>query len=338
MTMELQVLKNEQKFEWNFEAVKEKLSDDIKKYTDLVVSETNLADMEKTQKEIASLRIKLQKFRISVKKDLEKPYEAFELQVKELAVLVESAEKPIKDQLEKYEDARKETKRNECQNIINTESLKLGLESKYSSQIVIDSKWLNKGPTIKSITEEIQIKVCWFLDIQKQEKEAETFKQQKIEMAKFMIESLSAGLVTPLTFQDVENKIDYLNITELRTYIENQVAIRKGREERAKQVALEQEEQRRIAEVVEQARIEQERKQTEFEHNQSFISNNRFHIEHVEKLAKINEPPAPTTVKTTDKLYNVQFVCYEVTSEQIRDIGEIIAHRNIEFKHSVKEV
>jgi hypothetical protein len=343
MTMELQVIKQEQVFEWNFEEVMQELTEDIKNYTDLVVSETNLADMEKTQKKIANLRIRLQKFRLAVKKDLEKPYKLFEMDFNKLTELVETTEKPIKDQIQKYEDNRKEAKRNECQEIIISESLKLGLEEKFSSQIVIDEKWLNRGSKIKAITEEIQGRICWFLDIQKQEKEAETFKQQKIEMAKFMIESLSAGLVTPLTFQDIENKIDSLNIGDLRTYIENQVAIRKEREERAKQVALEQEEQRRIAEVArqereEQARIERERKQAEFKCNQSLVSGSQSHIEHVEKLAKINEPSAPITVKPTDKIYTAQFVVYGVTQEQINDIGELIAHRNIEFKHSVKVV
>jgi acyl carrier protein len=326
MTMELQILKNEQTFEWNFEEINKELADDIKKYTGLVVSETNLADMEKTQKKLAGLRIRLQKFRLEVKKDLDKPYQAFELQFNKLAELVESAEKPIKDQLQKYEDIRKEAKRNECQNIINAESLKLGLESKYSSQIVIDSKWINRGTTIKAITEEIQVKVCWFLDIQKQEKEAETFRQQKIEMAKFMIESLSKDLVTPLTFQDVENKIDSLNIAELRTYIENQVQIRKEREERAIQQAREQEEQKRIAEVARQEREEQARIANELASN-----------------ILQNEPPVRNVssspiAKPKPKLYNVQYVVYGVTSEQIIDISELIAHRNIEFKHAVKEV
>lgn len=88
-------------------------------------------------------------------------------------------------------------------------------------------------------------------------------------MAKMMCEFLSKDLATPLIFEDVENKIESLNITELRTYIENQVATRKEREEIAVQQALEREEQKRIAEVArlekeEQERIERERKQAEF--------------------------------------------------------------------------
>jgi hypothetical protein len=340
--MELKVLENNHSFQWNYEPAKDFITQSIKEYVGLVVSETNLADMEKTQKEIAGLRIRLQKFRLSVKKDMEKPYEAFELQVKELAGLIDSAEKPIKDQLQKYEDKRMEDKRTECQGLIVSVAAELGLEEKYRNQIVIDDRWINRGTKIKAIKEDIQMRAVYFLDQQKADKEAETFRQQKIEMAKFMIESLSKDLATPLTFSDVENKIESLNIGELKTYIESMVATRKEREERAAQIALEREEQKRIAEVErqereEQARIERERKQAEFERNQSLCNESQTHIEHIERLAKVNEPPKPIEVKPTDKLYNAQFVVYGVTQEQINDIGEIIAHRNIEFKHAVKE-
>jgi hypothetical protein len=340
MTMELKVLEQVQKLTWNFEEVKKELTSHIEKYADLVVSETNLAEMEKTQKEIAGLRIRLQKFRLEVKKDFEKPFETFEQQIKALASLIESAEKPIKDQLEKYKDKRKDLKRAECNGLIISVATELGLEDKYRNQIIIDEKWINRGSKIKAIKEEIQMRAVYFLDQQKADKEAETFKQQKIEMAGFMIESLSKGLATPLAFADIENKIDALNIGELRTYIENQVATRKEREERAAQQALEREEQKRIAEIArqereEQARIERERQRAEFERNEAVIRKGQ--AEYIEQLAKEhNEPPAPVIVEPI-KLYNAQFVMYDVTLEQIELIKDYIELNGFNFKHAVKE-
>jgi hypothetical protein len=339
--MELKVIENNHSFEWNYEPAKAFVAESIKQYVGLVVSETNLADMEKTQKEIAGLRIRLQKFRLSVKKEMEKPYESFELQVKELAGLIDSAEKPIKDQLQKYEDKRVEDKRTECQGLIVSVAAELGLEEKYRNQIVIDDKWINRGSKIKAIKEDIQMRAVYFLDQQKADKEAETFRQQKIEMAKFMIESLSKDLATPLTFADIENKIESLNIGELKIYIENMVATRKEREERAAQIALEREEHKRIAEVSrqekeEQARIERERKQAEFERNEKVIEQGRS--EHLEKLVAANKIPEPTEVKPTDKLYNAQFVVYGATREQLNGILTFIDKMKVEFKHAVKEV
>lgn len=368
--MELTVIESVQKLTWNFEEVKAKLNDDIQKYVGLVVNDENLASMEKTQKEIAGLRTRIQKFRLAVKKDLQKPYNAFELQIKELAALVETAELPIKEQLQKYEDKRKEDKENKCREIIAEVSNELGLADAYRDQIVIDSNWINRGTSFKSIKEEIQVKVCWFLDIQTKDIAEEANRVEKVNMAQMMCEFLSKDLVTPVTFEEVENKIESLNITELRTYIENQVAARKEREEKAKQLAekqllerqekqrleeiaqaeraetarqqaLEREEQQRIAELArlekeEQERIERERKQAEFERNQSLVSENSSQLEHIEKLAKINEVP-PLKTESTGKLYNAQFVTYNVTEGEIENIRYILENMQITFKHAVKD-
>lgn len=368
--MELKIIEQVQKLTWNFEEVKAKLNDDIQQYVGLVVNDENLASMEKTQKEIAGLRTKLQKFRLAVKKELEKPYDSFELQIKELAKLVESAELPIKDQLQKYEDRRKENKENECRGIIASVAAELGLADNYRDQIVIDTKWINRGTSIKSIKEDVQQKVCWFLDIQNKDLADEANRVEKVNMAQMMCEFLSKDLVTPVTFQEVENKIESLNITELRLYIENQVATRKEREEKAKQLAekqllerqekqrleklaqleraesarqqaLDREEQQRIAELArlekeEQERLQQEsdemkRKQAELERNQNLQSNT---VENIQHLIDANKYEKPEPVK----LYNARFTVYKLSDKQISEIGKFINSIDVEFKHEVKEV
>lgn len=337
--MELTVLENIQKFTWNFEEIKTKLADDIKKYDGLVVSETNLPDMERTQREIGKLRTGLQKFRLAVKKDLEKPYNAFELQIKELAALVESAEKPIKDQIEKYEEKRKELKTIAIQTMINEISSELGLGETYRSQIVVASKYLNKGESLNDIKADIQTKVCWFLDIQAKDIADEAARVEKVNMAKMMCEFLSKGLATPLTFEDVENKIESLNITELRTYIENQVATRKEREEIAVQQALEREEQKRIAEIARQEKEKQEetmrelerlaRQQQEIERENGIPQVDKNHEKLIESL---NTPTEPV------KLYNAKFVIYNATLDEVNALKKHLEETNYSFQFQIKEV
>lgn len=338
--MELQVLENIQKFAWNFEEIKTKLADDIKKYDGLVVSETNLPDMERTQKEIGKLRTTLQKFRLAVKKDLEKPYNAFELQVKELALLIESAEKPIKEQLQKYEDQRRESKRVEVEQMIYEISTELGLQDKYSSQIVVADQYLNRTQKKKDTKEDIQTKVCWFLEIQNKDIADEAARVEKVNMAKMMCEFLSKGLATPLTFEEVENKIETLNITELRAYIENQVATRKEREEIAVQQALEREEQKRIVEV---ARLEKEsqegtvrelerlaRQQQEIERENGIPQIDKNHEKLIESLK--------TTPIEPVKLYNAKFVIYNATLDEVNALKKHLEETNYSFQFQIKEV
>ncbi len=365
MAMELKVIESVQKLSWNFEEIKAELAAHVAQYKDLVVSETNLPDMEKTHKEIASLRVKISKFRVAIKKDFLKPYEQFELEVKQLLELVEKAETPIKDQIDKYETERRNTKRLEILGWINQTASDCALAEKFSSQIVVDEKWLNRGASKKSVIEDIQMRVAWFLDVQTKEVEAETFRQQKIEMAKFLCESLSAGLVTPVTFAEIENRIDSLDLAGLKANIENEVAKRKEREERAAQQAIEQAEREkkaaeeraaREAERLEKMRIaEEERLKREAEEQQQaqdemtrkrldveFIAhqerNEKSHLEHVQRLVEANKVEPPSKEQLVAKLLNAQFVLYGVTEDDIEAIGSVLKQRNIEFKFVSKPV
>lgn len=353
--MELKVIEQVQKLTWNFEDVKAELTRHIEKYAGLVVNEENLQDMEKTQKEIASLRIKVGKFRMAVKKEMEKPFDVFDLQVKELSKLIESAEIPIKNQLEKYEVMRREAKTIEVQGIIDSVSAELGLHDCYKEQIIIADKYLNRTQKIKDTKEDIQARVCWFLDVQAKDIADEANRIEKVNMAHMMVEFMSKDLVTPLTFADIENKIEQLNITELRTYIENQVTIRKEREERAKQLAeqqllerqererqeearriereeraaqqaLERAEQERIAEIQRQERIEQERVAEIARQEQELLTKDEVVVEQI-----VEQQPV------VEKKYNARITMYGITEDYLKDIEQFLKDDGIKFGVEVKE-
>ena len=230
----------EQRFDWNFDEIKASLASKIERYAGLVVTDDNLKDMEKTQRDIASLRVKISKFQLQVKRDMEKPFGRFKKQIDELQKLVESVEKPIKDQLEVYETKRRAEKSAMVQAMIDELALQVGLEEKYASQIVIADNYLNRGTTKKEITEDLQMKIAWFLDIQAKEHQAELFKAQKAEMAKLLCQSLSTGLATPISYEEIQERIEALNdILAVKTLIEHEVARRKELETKAAQAAAE---------------------------------------------------------------------------------------------------
>jgi hypothetical protein len=335
---EPKIIENVQKLSWNFEDMKQDLTDNIKKYVGLVVSETNLAEMEKTQREIASMRTKLNKFRLATKKRLDKPYDEFKMQIDQLLDLVGNVEIPIKDQIDKYEQQRRKIKIEEIQQFIITSSNELGLQDKFSDQIVIDDRWLNRGQNIKDTQDEVNIKICWLLDIQQKEIEAATFKQQKIEMAEFMVESLSAGLVTPLTFSEIESKIDSLDIGSLKAYITGEVGKRREREDRAKKLAeqevLDRQERERVrAEQEELRRIEAEQlreaKRVEAEQLKLIRQQEEAEQQEIEPCVA---PPEPLQQIS---LYNVNIQICKVTQEDINAIFELIKLRGIKGKRTI---
>ena len=104
--MELAVLENTVTFRWNFEEIKARLIEATAKYNGLVVTEENLADMEKTCREIAGLRVRAESFRLETKRKLAEPANKFDAEVKELLEIIRQAENPIRAQVQQYEVER----------------------------------------------------------------------------------------------------------------------------------------------------------------------------------------------------------------------------------------
>lgn len=228
-------------FAWNFEALKAELTRIVEKYNGLVVTDETVEDSEKTHREIVSLRVGITKFKSKVKAELDKPYKVFDGQIKELLGIVDSVESPIVDQLQKYEDNRRTEKSANIKRYIAKLATDNCLDEKYVSQIVIADKWLNRTQKWSDTDNDIKEKFVFFLEMQKKEKESAAFRQEKIEMAKIMCETLSAGLATPLTFAEIENRVDSFDVTGLKEHIQKLVAERKEREQRAAQRALDAE-------------------------------------------------------------------------------------------------
>lgn len=239
--LELKITKSVQEFSWTFETVKAELNRLTEKYKGLVVNDDNVEDSERQKREIARMRVHIEKFRKTVKSELDKPYRNFELQLNELKKIVEEVERPLAQQLDKYEESRKENATAQIKKYIGTLADDNCLGEKYVAQIIIADQWLNRSKKWKEVESEVREKVVFYLEMQKNEREAETFRAEKVEMAKILCDSLSVGLVTPLTFAEIENRVDNFDIAALKEYIKQLVGERKEREQRAAQQALDAE-------------------------------------------------------------------------------------------------
>src|SRR5574344_2789253 len=93
----------DQHIELDADAAKSAVTGLIAPYRGLVVTDDNVKDMEKAQKELASMRRKIDKFRKDTKATAEAPIKAFEAEVYEVLKVVSEAENPLKNQLHKYE-------------------------------------------------------------------------------------------------------------------------------------------------------------------------------------------------------------------------------------------
>lgn len=137
-TMELTVTKNIQEFEWNFDEIKGKLCVAIARYNGLLVTEENLPEMEKTHREIAGLRIRVDKFRIETKRQLAEPANQFDAEVKELTEIIRQAEIPIRNQILHYEAERVRIRSKELLDFAQSTAASLGVrEENFRYQVPV---------------------------------------------------------------------------------------------------------------------------------------------------------------------------------------------------------
>lgn len=236
LAFEPQILTNVHEFSWNFDQIKAVVAGHIEKYHGLVVTDENLKDMEKAQKEVAGVRISLDKFRKQVKAKMEEPYKAFELQVKELQSLVEDAEGPLKVQIQVYEDERIKTARKAWEEFSKKTAGNMGLRDEYGP-VPIDEKWLNRGAKSATVRKEIVSIIEGLLVQQKNADDAAALAKQRAELIQNLCEVHSAGLKTPVTPAEVSHLLKSAELLEIGPIIVEACDARREMERRAAEAA-----------------------------------------------------------------------------------------------------
>lgn len=181
----------------NFKEMKQALQQTIDKYKGIVVTQEQLSLCKSDQKELASMRKKIDDYRKSKKKELSKPISAFEIQCKELVSMVEDAEIPIKEGIKTFDDKRREEKRQKAIDTIKSAIEEHGLNEKYARQLTVLDKYMNLSGSFKSVQQDIEQR-CFIL-LEKQKKEEELL--QAIEQT---IENANKDIKTPIKIQDVQ--------------------------------------------------------------------------------------------------------------------------------------
>lgn len=142
-----------QAIEFNFEELKAELTKGLEKYQNLTFTEETIKDAKETKANLNKFKEAIETRRKEIKKLCMKPYEAFEVKIKELTALIDEPIKTISDQLQNFEDKRINEKAEEIKNFydenIGNLSNILPLEKIYNQ------KWLNSTYKLEKIQAEI---------------------------------------------------------------------------------------------------------------------------------------------------------------------------------------
>lgn len=185
----------------NYEELKAELEKNLEEYKGLVVTAETLGGCKDAQKELASLRVKIDNYRKEKKKEIEKPIKEFEAQCKELVALVESVEKPIKDGIKVFDDMKREEKRQKALELINEVAEAQGLNEKYAAKLDVLDKYTNLTATAKAVKEDLETR-AFALKVE-QDREAE-----RLEIIKSVLDSENARLNTKLELSLFQRDID----------------------------------------------------------------------------------------------------------------------------------
>jgi hypothetical protein len=187
--------------QFNFDDIKASLQATVSQYSNLLVTDDTLSVCKRKQGELAGLRTKIDKYRLEKKKEMSVPITEFEDKCKELISLVATAEKPLKDGIQVYDDMKRETKRQEALKIIADSVSDHALAEKYAKQLVVIDKYMNLTAKSSEVKEDVEQKVFILLEQQKKE-------QEMLEIIQDTIDNENKTVKTPLKLSQFQRLID----------------------------------------------------------------------------------------------------------------------------------
>lgn len=236
--VEPQILSADINVTTNFEDVKKNLQTITEKYKGLVVTDQNQKDMEKTLREVVSLRTSIQKFEVNGKRKLRKPVDQFAEACKELLKIVNEAERPLREQLDAYEARRQEGVTKVILHKYEEMALDAGIREEFRSCDIL-SKWMNKTAKLKDIYEDISRLVSEQMVAQKQHDDLKELRNSRRELALLQIEKANRdyALATPITEDFLTDELLDTSAEIIKNTINEEALRRHEMDENARQVS-----------------------------------------------------------------------------------------------------
>lgn len=236
--IEPQILSADLNVTTNFEEVKQNLKAITEKYKGLVVTDQNQKDMEKTLREVVSLRTSIQKFEVNGKRQLRRPMDQFADACKELLKIVNEAERPLREQLDAYEARRQEGVTKVILHKYEEMALDAGIREEFRSCDIL-SKWMNKTAKLKDTYEDIARLVSEQAAAQKQHDDLKELRNSRRELALLQIEKANRdyALATPITEDFLTDELLDTSAEIIKNTINEEALRRHEMDENARQVS-----------------------------------------------------------------------------------------------------
>lgn len=225
------------KFEFDLERVKQELAPELDKYRDLVVTEDNLKSSKKQATELNKLANALNKRRLDLEREYNKPFAKFKADVNGLVSEIKDIRENIKLQTEKFEDEQKEARKQAVYDLASEMFEAYGLTTADWNKIeeALNEKaselWQKKSTSNKARLDQV---AGLLVDLKKQKDQH----ARDLETIKLKCESVGIPEATSSQVQALNNGIAIdevlLNIEKLALQKEAQKASEEAELERIK--------------------------------------------------------------------------------------------------------
>lgn len=145
-----------EKIDFNFEQIKQELTEKVSKYETLQYGEEEVKEAKKDRAALNKLKSAIKEERLRREREYMKPFDDFKQKINEIVMIIDKPINLIDRQLDEYENKRRADKRVEIGSLWERmERPEWLVLSK-----IFDEKWLNATTSIKSIVSEIDAKLA----------------------------------------------------------------------------------------------------------------------------------------------------------------------------------
>lgn len=188
-------------FQVNFHELEKILDEKLEEYKDRAVTADSLSADKQDSKNLASLRIRIDKFRKQAKAKAEKPIKEFEESCKALVAKVDAVKRPLDEQIELFNDQIRLDKEKFARDTAVELVSVFGLNDKYAGQIIIRDSYLNLSQTQKFVRDDLTAQV-------QKLKMRQDSENNLIASAQSLIDALNVNIIQKMCLNDFEKEIE----------------------------------------------------------------------------------------------------------------------------------
>ena len=141
---------------FNFEELKGQLKESLGKYQNLTFTEEQIRLAKTDRATLNKLKEAIETKRKEIKAKCLRPYEEFEIKIKELVKLIDEPINNIDSQIKKVEEEKKNQKVLEITKIFDKYAVENNINELITCQRIFNQKWLNTSYKLSNIEQEIK--------------------------------------------------------------------------------------------------------------------------------------------------------------------------------------